>query len=134
MPVGAPRIAGSDAVIRNSGSTNVAGFTIVVHPDFSADVYGGATPRHALLAAAQAKWLFAKLGDDEPFSSLEGGRCMKSASFGTTLTITYRGQTTPDLSCPGGAEVRELGRTAEAIADRLGVAPAMNRLRRALPL
>jgi hypothetical protein len=132
MPAGAPRIEPGDAAIRNSGSTNIAGYTIVVHPDHSADVYSNGATQHAMVGAAQAAWLFAKLDQAMPLDSLGAARCMKSASFGSTLTIAYRGQMTPDLSCAGDAAARELARTAEVIVNQIGVLPEASRLRRRL--
>jgi len=132
MPDGAPRIAPGDAAIRNSGSTNTAGYTIVVHPDHSADVYSNGGTQHAIVGAAQAAWLFAKLDQAMPLESLGMARCMKSASFGSTLTIAYRGQMTPDLSCAGDDAARELARTAEIIVNQVGVPPETSRFRRRL--
>ena len=132
MPLGALHVVTGDAVIRNSGSTNIAGYTIVVHQDYSADVALGGAVQHKTLGEAQAKWLFAKLKADEPLSSLAVGRCMKSASFGSVTTIAFEGQSTADLSCGGGDQVRELDRTIGVIVNQLGVAPGIGRLRRHL--
>jgi hypothetical protein len=132
VPYGAPSYGPDDAVIRNSGSTNIAGYVIVVHPDFSADVYSNGVSDRKTLNAAQAKWLFAKLGEAMPLTSLGVARCMKSASFGSSTTIAYRGQTTPDLSCGGTDATRELARTAAAIVQQLGVMPQNGMSRRRL--
>jgi hypothetical protein len=105
---------------------------IVVHPDFSADVYSNGAGDHKTVDAAQAKWLFAKLGEAMPFTSLGVARCMKSASFGSSTTIAYRGQTTPDLSCGGTDVTRELARTVAAIVQQLGVMPQNGMSRRRL--
>lgn len=120
MPASQPRLRTGDVVILNSGSTNARGYTIVVHSDFSADVAAsGEEPRPAVVGARQAKWLFAKVRAAMPLSALPVPRCMKSASFGTTLRISYQGATTPDLSCGGDATARELSRTAAVIESRL---------------
>jgi hypothetical protein len=124
-----PQIAAADAVIRNSGSTNTSGYTIVVHPDDSADVIQQGTVRHVTLAEPQAKWLFAKLKEDGPLPSLGAGHCMKSASFGTSTSISYEGASTPDLSCPSSDASRELSRTVGVIVTQLGVNPAVRRFR-----
>jgi hypothetical protein len=130
MPPGALHVVPGDAVIRNSGSTNTEGYTIVVHQDYSADVALAGTTQHKSLGAAQAKWLFAKLKADEPLASLATGRCMKSASFGSVTVIAYDGQSTQDLSCGGGPDVRELNRTIGVIVQQLGISPGIGRLRR----
>jgi hypothetical protein len=132
MPPGALHTVPGDAVIRNSGSTNTEGYAIVIHPDYSVDVAVGGTTQHKTLGEPQAKWLFAKLKADEPLASLAAGRCMKSASFGTVTTIAYDGQSTADLSCGGGDQVRELNRTIGIIVNQLGIAPGVGRLRRHL--
>jgi hypothetical protein len=132
MPYGAPPYGPDDAVIRNSGSTNIAGYVVVVHPDFSADVYSNGASEHKTASAPQAKWLFAKLGEAMPLGSLGVARCMKSASFGSSTTIAYRGQVTPDLSCGSSDATRELARTAAAIVQQLGVMPQNGMSRRRL--
>lgn len=132
LPVDIPNISPDDAVIRNSGSTNTTGYTIVVHPDYSADVYSNGATVHKQVDAPQAKWLFEKLKAAMPLAIVGAGRCMKSASFGTYTTIRYGGQATPDLSCGGGPAARELMRTVGIIVNQLGVSPAMGMRRRML--
>jgi len=122
-----PSAAPADIVISNSGSTNTAGFTIVIHPDFSADVTMGGSVRHAEVGAAQAKWLRAKLAAAMPLAALVARPCMKSASFGTRTRLTYEGETTPDVSCPGDAAVTELARTVAVIETRLDVRTVLRR-------
>lgn len=122
-PVEMPAVAQGDAFIHNSGSTNAAGFGIVVHPDGTADVADATSGmQHKIVGRAQTKWLFAHLGAARPFADLHAGGCMKSASFGTTTTISYDGATTPDLSCAAGdPSVRELMRTVGVIENQLGI-------------
>lgn len=133
-PATAPRMlppnAAGDATIRNSGSTNTAGYTVVIHPGDSADVTVDGEVSHRTVGAAQVRWLFAKLRAAGPLDGMAGGRCMKSASFGSTTTIAYNGHVSPDLSCSGDAMSRELARTAEVIVAKLGIAGT--RMRRAL--
>jgi hypothetical protein len=121
MPLEPSALAPGDALIRNSGSTNTAGYAIVVHPDGTADVTLGGSVTHKTIDAPQAKWLFEKLKAAMPLSGMVGGHCMKSASFGTVTTIAYDGESTPDLSCPGSADVRELARTVNIIVGQLGI-------------
>jgi hypothetical protein len=122
-PASPPHVEASpgDAVIVRSASTNSAGYTIVVHPDYSAELIIDGTTKHGAVPAAQAKWLFEKLAAAGPLEALAARHCMKSASFGTSLTVSYRGQGSPDLSCGGGDDARELARTAAVIAGKLGV-------------
>jgi hypothetical protein len=111
-----------DAVIRNSGSTNAAGYTIVVHRDGSAEIDQGGVAAYATLARPQTEWLFGKLQADAPISNLVSAHCMRSMSFGSTTRVTYRGATTGDLGCTFDPAARELKRTVEVITAQLGVA------------
>jgi len=127
LPMRSPMLASGpdDAVIVNSGSTNYSGYTVVIHPDFSAEIAVNGKTRQATIPEAQAKWLFAKLEAAMPLDSLTMRRCMKSASFGTTTTIAYHGNVTPDLSCGAGATGGELARTAAVITSQLKIVPAL---------
>ncbi len=125
-PRTSPRMNGPDTTnggvtIVNSGSTNTAGYTIVVHPDFSADVTADGATETKSVAAPQGRWLFAKVRAAMPLGQLPGERCMKSASFGSSTTISYDGQRTPDLQCGGDATMRELLRTANVIVEQLQI-------------
>jgi len=115
------------AVVVDSGSTNTEGFRLEV--DRSGKVrytpagrHGAAQPAAHSTArqvpAALARRLYADLESAKALASLpEGGPCMKSASFGSTLTVEYGGQTTPDLSCPGDdPHMQALARDAKEIA------------------
>lgn len=109
-PLATALTAADSAVIIDSGSTNTPGFRIEVSTSGEA-VYipkprragqlseAQAKPKNRKLPAAMVKPFFAALDAAKPLSSLPGGGCFKSASFGTTRVIEYHGQTTPDLSC-----------------------------------
>lgn len=114
-----PHATDDDVTISNSGSTNAAGYSIVVHPDRTADVIVGDRSETQTIGAAQARWLFAKVRAAMPFDAMASSRCMKSMSFGSSTTISFMGQRTPDLSCPGDATTRELMRTASVIAAQV---------------
>ncbi len=124
-PETAPRMSAptdpSSVTIRNSGSTNTAGFTIIVHADRSADVLVGGQSERKTVGAPQTRWLFHKVREAGPLDALAGGGCMKSASFGSTMTIAFDGRTSPDLSCGGDEKSRELNRIANVIATELAV-------------
>ncbi len=92
-------MAGKDtAVIIDSGSTNTAGFRIVVERSGKAVCTGR---RSASETRKVPKELLRRFYVDleKPLAELPKHACMKSASFGTTLTIEFGGQTSPDLSC-----------------------------------
>jgi len=102
-----PLAAAGDALIVSSGSTNSPGFRIVVERSGSA-IYTPvprksdtqAKSRSLKLPAALVKRLYSDLDAGKPLAELRGGHCMKSASFGSSLTIEFEGDKTPDLSCP----------------------------------
>ena len=114
---GAPP-ADSTAAIVNSGSTNTPGFKIVVkrsgnaayallpraHPQPQSQP--AEAPAKRELPPALAHRLFLDLNSARPFSNLPRPRCMKSVSFGTRLTIQFRGDETPDLNCGAGQSAK----------------------------
>lgn len=109
----------ASAVVVNSGSTNTAGFKIVVQPDGAAEYtpmprahpqpqgQPVLTPMKRKLPPALAHRLYSDLEAARPFSDLPTPKCMKSASFGTRLTIQFHGDETPDLNC-GSSESAKL--------------------------
>ena len=98
-------VSTDSAKIVDSGSTNTSGFTIVVRSDGSATVAvqqnatQSPTPKPFTLSQAMATRFFADLAAAKKGNATTVP-CMKSASFGTTLRITWQGWTSPDLSCP----------------------------------
>ncbi len=109
----ASRHATDSVVIVNSGSTNRAGFQIVVERSGRAEYtakprrfgpQSGEVPGTVRkeLPRALVLRLYSDLKAAQPLSSLPEPRCMKSVSFGTTLTLQFNGQKTPDLSCGDG--------------------------------
>ncbi len=109
------------AVVVNSGSTNTSGFRLRVERSGKTEMEvlrrrprilppgtpGGADApirTSGKILAELAERLYADLEAAWPLSALPEQHCFKSASFGSRLTIEYGGQSTPDLSCPGGVE------------------------------
>jgi hypothetical protein len=104
------------AVIVNSGSTNKAGFRIVVERSGNAEYTPmprrpnaplirppeGTTPVRRSIPDGLVRRLYSDLDAAKPLSSLPQARCAKSASFGFRLTIEFGGLETPDLSCGDG--------------------------------
>ena len=114
--------------IVNSGSTNTAGFQIVVEPSGEAEYT--AQPRRFPIGKTEApkrisktiptplaKSLYADVNAARPLSALPAQSCGKSVSFGTRLTIQFGKDASPDLSCgdAGNAKMRALIRDATAI-------------------
>ncbi|CAF0828913.1 unnamed protein product [Adineta ricciae] len=102
--------------IVNSGSTNTAGYTITVERTGSVTwivaprvrpVISSTTPasstttRNSIqLSASRTNAIFEAVQQTLPFTQYKPVFCVKSVSFGTTLHVQYRGEQTPDLSCP----------------------------------
>jgi hypothetical protein len=106
------------AIIVDSGSTNTAGFRIMVQRSGGAVCvktprrYAGHvdekanTKRQQQLSHALVDRLFSDLEALKPFSSIPERSCMKSASFGTTRVIEFGSERTPDLSCGSGGNIK----------------------------
>ncbi|HTV74824.1 MAG TPA: hypothetical protein VME66_14095 [Candidatus Acidoferrales bacterium] len=120
-PTSAPvPISPEAAVIVNSGSTNTAGFSIVVSRSGDVTVLAGSTTSHAVLSPVTTRTFFHDLSGALPLGSLEVARCMKSASFGTTTRVLWQGQSTPDLSCPAtSATGTQLSHDITAIENQI---------------
>jgi len=93
------------AVIVNSGSTNISGYTIKLASDGKGSLivapHGGSpgAPKAFSVPAATATKFFADLAAARKVG-LATVPCMKSASFGSSTHVTWEGWTSPDLSCP----------------------------------
>jgi hypothetical protein len=108
--------ASSDsAVIANSGSTNSAGFRVVVKRSGEAEygevprASGGAARNKPVirrqLPDALVRRFYSDLEAAGPLSALPVEHCPKSVSFGTRTTVESGGEETPDLSCPNPRNV-----------------------------
>ena len=130
-PASQPPVPPGAAVIANSGSTNAAGFTVVVTPDGAATVRQYDGSKQKVVGAPQTRWLFALLQAAGPLDALGLAHCMKSASFGTSTRIAWNDRTSGDLSCGGDATSRELARTIGVIVRQLDIVtmPRSRRLR-----
>lgn len=120
--------ASAPAVILNSGSTNTAGFRLVVEKSGDAEYapmprkYGPQSsaptePTRRKLPDALVQRFYSDLQSARPLAGLPRERCIKSASFGTTTVIQFSGEETPDLSCPNArnAHTQALLRDVEEI-------------------
>lgn len=112
------------AVIHNTGSTNMLGYTIKVWSNGQIQAVqatrtgetAGQTPQNGRIDAGLAQRFFADARASKRAGSGGGATCMKSASFGSSTTVTYHGWTSGDLECPGNPS---LGSEARAIAQTL---------------
>ena len=82
----------------------------------------GDAPSQKHVSATLVKRFFADLKAAGPLDRLTTMRCMKSASFGSSMQIGYRGKLSPDLTCPSSSSAaRALAVDAGALADAAGV-------------
>lgn len=110
------------AVIMNTGSTNAAGYRIVITPQGSIE-YASAGQRTAQTVSAElAGALFSDIAKAAPLDKLPAAACMKSASFGSSLFVwSARAGRSPDLLCPTDTRGAALAADAQRIAHELGV-------------
>jgi hypothetical protein len=131
-PVPAARIptAADEALIVNSGSTNTAGYRLRVYADGTTALQqaDAAVRKHVPLALV--KRFFADLRAAGALDKLPRAACMKSASFGSSTQVAYRGKMSPDLTCPSASPAeRALAVDADALAAAGGVTMLLRPLR-----
>jgi hypothetical protein len=120
-------VAPGEALILKSNSTNTAGYRLRIFADGWTTLQQGDAPSRKRVPMVLVRRFFADLSAAGPVDRIAAQRCMKSASFGTTLRIVYEGKMSPDVSCPGGAQ--QLAQDALALADAAGVSLAPRPLR-----
>jgi hypothetical protein len=119
----------SQIVINNSGSTNTAGWQLVINPDGSGAFvsqpghpinYGSKEYPAGTFNITGITTIIDQFGGA---SKIPTGTCAKSVSFGTTTTITYNGSTSGDVSCLTGTSVlsQELRLQIVSIEQKMGV-------------
>ncbi len=111
------------AVILNTGSTNTAGYRIVVQPSGSVEYAAASRRATANIADRLAAKFFHDLKAAGPLQDLETTPCMKSVSFGTSLFVWWEHGRSPDLSCSSGEHARALQDDATQIAAALHLSP-----------
>ncbi len=105
------------AVILNTGSTNTLGYRIVIQKSGAAEFINGDRRATATVPAAITTQLFTDLQAAMPMRNFPMIHCMKSASFGTSLFVWWKGARSNDISC--GTNV--LTNDVTAVAQALGV-------------
>ncbi|MEO6912598.1 MAG: hypothetical protein ABI182_01080 [Candidatus Baltobacteraceae bacterium] len=119
------------AIVTNSGSTNTAGYQIKVWSDGSAQAatrvrrFAAAAetpqPHSSSISTDLTQKFFAdvKAARDQHVQGHSG--CMKSASFGSTTSVSWHGWISPDLSCPSDSAVMSaLAEDVAAISSASG--------------
>ncbi len=106
------------ATIANSGSTNFPGYRIALEPTGVAFVTNTRDNTSSVqrVDPKLAKRFFDAMAAVGPMSGITVLHCMKSASFGSSTTITMNGATSPDISCGGDPKVAELASAADSVA------------------
>jgi hypothetical protein len=118
LAVGVARLPGSPsedsaaATIIDSGSTNRSGFRIVIEQTGAAELtvvprgFGARQARpdpvHRTIPKTLVDSFYSSLKSAGPLASLPAEHCMKSASFGSKMTVSFGGEETPDLNCGDG--------------------------------
>ena len=118
------------AAIVDSGSTNTNGFRLVVEQSgkiqsivkpHGPQARNGESPAatSGTVPPTLARRFYSDLDAAWPLSLRPSQHCLKSASFGTRLTIEFAGETTPDLSCGRitNPSVRALAQDAREIIE-----------------
>ena len=114
-------VPSGEALIVKSGSTNLAGYRLRVFADGRVVLEQGSTAEKRVPPELAIRF-FGDLRAAGPLDRLPQSHCMKSASFGSSMRIAYRGRTSPDISCPNFATAtRALARDAGALADAAGI-------------
>lgn len=137
-----PVLSATDALIQNSGSTNTLGYMVYVSPD--GHVRYAEMPRQFSnppgvkfeqdsIPKGQAKKLFQDIAAAMPLTGLPVRHGMRSASFGTQTTLTYKGmhssvyQHSPDLTFASDSRTAALKADIDNITKTLHVGNAPRR-------
>lgn len=99
------------ATIVNSGSTNTAPFSVTVRSD--GHVQTGRGPQASISKRLTAQF-FGALRAAQRTAPAAGG-CMKSASFGSVMSVRSAAWTSTDLNCPVSGANAALKTAAEAV-------------------
>ena len=114
-------------LIENSGSSNRPGMHISIDRSGRAQCTTASrrfvqqspdpAPQERKIDDAVVGRLYSALEAAKPLATLPKQHCMKSASFGTVLTVEWGGERTPDLNCGDGGDprMRDLIRTVKEV-------------------
>lgn len=110
------------ALIENTGSTNMYGYTLAVASNGNARLDPNGRPYSILYVPNRLTTkLLADLNAAMPLTSLPVRHMMHSVSFGTQTFITYKAQKSPDLTGGGNAQATALSGDIQAIVKALSI-------------
>lgn len=112
------------AVILNTGSTNTQGYRIVVQASGDAEYVNGSHRAIASVPASLAAQFFKDMLAAMPLTARGESDCMKSASFGSSLFVWWKGSRSGDLTCGLSTKVSS---DALQIAQALGMSTGLMR-------
>jgi hypothetical protein len=121
--------AGAQVTVIDSGSTNFPGMKMTIEqsgPGALVELKDGSKQR-VKLTKELCDRILEDLQAAGPLNELPVRRCMKSASFGKSIFIEYKGVRTPDLSCQQ-PDPRALALKKDA-TEILSAAQSLNRPR-----
>jgi len=130
-PAAAPPV--NSIVIASAPSGDLLGYRIIIMPDGSAASEDGAGKGQSNLQPAVLKTFVTDLEAAMPLTQLPGGPCKPAAQSSAVtpaqttaanpnpVTISYRAQTTPDLSCARDAREAALFGDVQTIAHSMYV-------------
>jgi|WetSurMetagenome_2_1015567.scaffolds.fasta_scaffold577001_1 hypothetical protein len=107
----------SSIVIHNSGSTNTNGFELTVNADGSGEMIVHSRTSQTNLSTRMypegtLDYSSLKIAIEAVPDITASGQCAKSASFGTTESVSFDNKVSGDLTCPIGAEEENLAKIA----------------------
>jgi hypothetical protein len=96
---------GSGVLICQSSATNVKGYSVLLQTSGAATIVEGDQTTTGTASSSTTSQLFSDLNANAPVTNIQTyGPCTKSASFGTSTTVTYLTNgteyTSGDISCP----------------------------------
>ncbi|HEY7981464.1 MAG TPA: hypothetical protein VID19_08245 [Candidatus Eremiobacteraceae bacterium] len=129
------------AVILNTGSTNTLGYRVVIQRSGAAEYINGPKRATAVVPASLTTHFFADVQAAMPLLAHTATTCMKSASFGSSLFVWWKGSRSGDLTCPAGDTIAsDVAKIAQALNLSTGlrlvrpIPMLTNEPRRPLPL
>ncbi len=120
-PTGSP--TPGPVTISDGGSTNRKAFSIVINFDDTTTVTQDGATRNATPTASSVSQLYNDILANVPLSNVATlNGCTKSASYGSTTSLTYAGSSTQDISCPPSttSPAQTLFNDVEAIESEVG--------------